>query len=220
MKKTYKVVKKVFDVLCWILVGLLVIFMLLSLNARLNNTIPTIFGYSVYRVSSGSMEPKLSVDDVILSKEVDDIMELKVGDIITYKGSGNTSGMLITHEVIVAPVEEDGVVKLQTQGIANEIPDDPIYADDVVSVYVKKLPILNKFYDFFFSMWGLVAIIGLIIFVFIDELIVMIRTISGNDKKPDDINEIIERLQAEKHSEGKNDVQDESDSGGNSDDEN
>lgn len=203
MKKTYKAIKKVFDVLCWILVGLLVVFMLLSLNARLNNSIPSIFGYSVYRVSSGSMEPELSVNDVILSKEVDDVMELKVGDIITYKGSGNTSGMLITHEVIVAPVEEDGVVKLQTQGIANEIPDDPIYADDVVSVYVKKLPILNKFYDFFFSMWGLVAIIGLIIFVFIDELIVMIRTISGNDKKPDDINEIIERLQSEKLSDSK-----------------
>ena len=205
MKKTYEAVKKVFDILCWVFIGLLVVFMVLTLNARLKDTIPTIFGYSVYRVSSGSMEPLLMIDDVILSKEVDDVMEIEVGDIITFKGSGNTSGMLITHEVIVAPTVENGVVKLQTKGIANEVADEPIYADDVVSKYIKKLTFLDVFYDVFFSMWGLIIIIGLILFVFVDELIVLIKTISGNDKQADDINEIIERLQAEKQSDNEND---------------
>ena len=188
MKKAFKVVKIIVDVLCWILIALLAVAMIMTLNARFTGSEPSIFGYSIYRVSSPSMEPELNVGDVILSKNIDDPMTLKVGDVVTYRGRGDMSGKLITHKIIVAPTEEDGKIMLQTQGVANNTPDDPIEAQRLVSVMITKLGFMNVFYDVFYSPWGLLIIIGLILIIFIDELIV----------EGDDINEIIDRLQREK----------------------
>lgn len=199
MKNTIKVIKKIFDVLSLVIIAVLVVSVVISFVAKINGTTPSVFGYSVYRVSSGSMEPELAIGDVILGKSVDDPKNIKVGDVVTYKGSGELSGMLITHKVIVAPYEENGEIMLQTKGVANEVPDSPIGADRVVSVVVTKIEFLDKFYNFFFSPWGLLTIIALIIIVFIDELIVLLKTITGNDKKPksQSIDDIIGKIQAE-----------------------
>ncbi len=200
MKKAIKIAKKIMDIFCWIIIALLIITVVLSVSARMSGTNPTIFGYSIYRVSSGSMEPELSIGDVILGKTVDNPMSINEGDIVTYKGKGSTSGMLITHEVIVAPYTENGKIVLQTKGLANPEPDPLVDADRLVSVMVTELSFLNVFYDVFFSPWGLVIILVLILFVFIDELIVFIKALTGtkSPKEGEDINEIIERLQAEK----------------------
>lgn len=200
MKAKLKRIFKIFrTVLCWICIALLILMVISLVTAKIKGMQPSIFGYSVYRVSSGSMEPELEVGDVILGKSVKDPMEIKVGDVVTYKGSGELSGMLITHKVIVAPAEEDGVIMLQTKGIANDIPDSPINADRVVSVVVCELEFLEYFYNFFFSPWGLLTIIALIILVFIDEVIAVIRNLTGNDVKREkkDINEIIGRIKSE-----------------------
>lgn len=196
LKKTFRIIRSVF---CWVCITLLVVAIVTVVLAKINGTNPSILGYSIYRVSSGSMSPELEVGDVILGKAVDDPMNIKVGDVVTYEGRGELSGMLITHKVIVAPYEEEGVLKLQTQGVANEIPDNPINVDRVVSVFVTKVGFLSVFYDYFFSPWGLLTVIALIILVFIDELIVMVKTIAGydNKKKPQSIDEIIGRIQNE-----------------------
>lgn len=199
MKKVLKIGKKIFDVLSWVIIVVLVITVIASLVSRINNSNPSLFGYSIYRVASGSMSPELEIGDVILGKSVDDPMEIEVGDVVTFEGKGELSGKLVTHKVIVAPHEEDVVIKLQTKGVANEIPDSPITADRIVSLVVTKVEFLTAFYDYFFSPLGLLTAIGLIILVFIDELIVMIKTIAGydNKKKPQSIDEIIGRIQNE-----------------------
>lgn len=199
MRKALKIGKKIFDILSWILIAVLVLTVIFTVVSRINNSTPSLFGYSIYRVSSGSMSPELEVGDVILGKAVDDPMEITVGDIVTYEGRGELSGKLITHKVIVAPHEEEGIIKLQTKGVANEIPDSPINVDRVVSVVITKVEFLTAFYDFFFSPWGLLTAIALIILVFIDELIIMAKTIAGFDKtqKPKSIDEIIDRMQNE-----------------------
>jgi len=199
MKKAVKIGKKIFDILCWIIIAVLVITVVMSVISRFKGTNPTVFGYSVYRVSSGSMSPELEVGDVILSKAVDDPMDIKVGDIVTYKGSGELTGMLITHKVIVAPEEVEGEIMLQTKGVANEIADTPINADRLVSVFICRVEILEAFYNFFFSPWGLLIIIALIILIFIDEVIAIIKSITGNTSKAEkkDINDIINRIKIE-----------------------
>ncbi len=199
MKKALKIGKSILDVLCWVLIAVLAISIVSSFVARLKGTNPTFFGYSVFRVASGSMEPELKVGDVILSKTVSDPMDIQVGDVVTYKGSGMMTGSLITHEVIVAPTHEDGRLMLQTKGIANDIPDEPIEADRVVSVMICKLTFLNAFYSFFFSSGGLLTIIALVLFIFIDELIVFVKTAMGHKspKESKNIDDIIGRLQTE-----------------------
>ncbi len=203
MKKALKVFKKIFDILCWIVIAVLVVSVAMSVISRFKGTNPSIFGYSVYRVSSGSMEPELEIGDVILGKAVKDPMDIKVGDVVTYKGSGELSGKLITHKVIVAPEEVEGIIILQTKGVANEVADAPINADRIVSVVVCEIEFLAAFYNFFFSPWGLLTIIGLIIIVFIDEVVSIIKNVSGNDVKREkkDINDIIGRIKSENEDE-------------------
>lgn len=196
LKKVFRIFR---TVLCWLCIALLLIVVISLVTAKIQGSYPSVFGYSIYRVSSGSMSPELEVGDVILGKSVSDPMDIKVGDVVTYKGSGELSGMLITHKVIVAPEEVDGVLTLQTKGIANEIPDSPISAERVVSVVVCEVEFLAAFYNFFFSPWGLLTVIALIILVFIDEVIAIIRNLTGNDIKTEkkDINEIIGRIKSE-----------------------
>lgn len=206
MKKAVKIAKTIFDILCWILIIVLVLSVITSVISKFNGATPSFFGYSILRVSSGSMEPELEVGDVIISKSFDDPMNIKVGDIVTYKGSGELSGMLITHEVIVAPENIDGEVMLQTKGTANDVPDAPINADRVVSVYICEVEFLRVFFNYFFSPWGLLTIIALIVLIFIDEVIALIKNLTGNTSKPKakNIDEIIGRIQKEADESGKN----------------
>ena len=201
MRKIVKVIKKIINVICWMMVIVFAFAICLSLVSRINGTTPSLFGYSIYRVSSGSMQPELEIGDVILDVEYTETTELEVGDIITYRGMDELKGMMITHQIIKAPYTEDAKTYIQTKGTANPIPDPPITLDRVESVMVCELSFLNTFYDIFFSPWGFLLIVGLLIIIFVDEIINIVKIASGNDKDVkhvDDINDIIERLQNEK----------------------
>lgn len=200
MKKRFKVIKGIVNVLCWILVVIIVLTVALSLITRINGETPSVFGYSIFRVSSGSMEPELMVGDIILDKTVDNPEELKVGDVITFK-SNDYGDLLVTHKIIKAPYDENGKLMLQTKGIANEVEDKPISVDNVKGIMICKVDYLDTIYDIFLSPWGLLILIALIVIIFFDEIITIVKILTNNDKsakEADDINEIIERLQAEK----------------------
>lgn len=77
-------------VLCVIL--LLNVWLLVQQKVLKKET-PEIFGYSQYIVTSGSMEPKFSVGDLVLVKKQD---RYQLGDIVTFRDSG---GALVTHRI-------------------------------------------------------------------------------------------------------------------------
>lgn len=200
MKKRFKVIKGIVNVLCWILVVIIVLTVALSLITRINGETPSVFGYSIFRVSSGSMEPELMVGDIILDKAVENPENLKVGDVITFK-SNDYGDMLVTHKVIKAPYEENEKLMLQTKGIANDLADKPISVDNVKGIMICKVDYLDTVYNIFLSPWGLLILIALIVIIFFDEIITIVKILTNNDKSvkdADDINEIIDRLQAEK----------------------
>lgn len=110
------------------------------------------------------------VGDVILTKEVDDVNSLAVGDVITYKGTiGEYADMLITHQIVKAPYEENGTTYVVTKGIANDIEDQPVEASRISSKLVCKIPFLDWLYSFFLTPWGLLVAILLIIVAFAGE---------------------------------------------------
>lgn len=202
MKRTgiLKVLNIIKNVICWTLIVCLVSMLIIFFIARTSGETPSVFGYSILRVSSGSMEPELMVGDVIIDKKIEDYSDIKKGDVVTFYGSGNLSGMLVTHKVIKAPYYENGVLMIQTRGIANEIADEPILATAVTGTMVCKVPFLNTAFNVFLSPWGLIILIGLIALVFFDEIIVIVKILTGNfePEKREDINDIIDRLQVEK----------------------
>lgn len=200
MKRVFKIAKRVLDVVSIFLIAVMVLTIVISMVSRINGNAPSFFGYTIYRVASGSMEPELMVGDVILDKDVKDPLELKVDDIITFMGSGELDGVYVTHKIIKAPYDDGTGFMLQTQGVANELADEPIPVEKVKGIFVCKVPFLDAVYNVFLSPWGLLIIIGLIIFIFFGEIINLVRAITGNINDGDDgedINEIIARVQRE-----------------------
>lgn len=78
--------------------------------------LPKLLGYSLYIISSGSMEPKYKIGSIIYVKEVEE-KNIKEGDIITF----NSENTIITHRV--KSIENN---IYYTQGDANNIGDGGI----------------------------------------------------------------------------------------------
>ncbi len=133
-----------------------------------------IFGYSVYRVSSGSMEPTLSVGDVILSKKIN-ANTLEIGDIITYNGSeGSYAGKTITHQIVDIEVT-NGERVFTTKGISSPLNDPVVYESQILGIMVCEIPLVGVVYNFFMTPYGLAAVILLILLAFSNEIITLYK---------------------------------------------
>lgn len=174
-----KNIKNIFSAIILLVTFILVIMLVFT---RISGETPEIFGYQLLRVSTSSMEPRLEVGDIILSKEIDNITAVKQGDIITYNGEfGDYAGKTITHEVVVAPHLSDGTYYLQTKGTANDYPDPEIREDQLIGSMVCSLSVLSMIYDFFMTPWGLIAILGFLAVLFINEIFALRQLVKENE---------------------------------------
>lgn len=114
---------------------LVLLGILLGLNVYLanaqnlaGNKLPMPFGFGVAVVLSGSMEPTLRVNDVIIVRKAE---SYEVGDIVVY----DSGRELIVHKII----EKNGDT-FTTQGEANNTADDPIRAEVVKGKVVFTIP--------------------------------------------------------------------------------
>lgn len=197
VRKALITIKNVF---CWTVIAIFAFILVSFLLTRISGGVPTIFGYTFQRVSSGSMEPVLSVGDIILSKEISSPDEITVNDIVSFKGDARFSYHMVTHRVIAMPeISESGETFIITKGDANDIADGEIPIDSVKYIYICKLGFFNAVYSLFLSPWGLIIFIGLLLFIFFDELLNVVRIVSGNypDEEEESIAEIMERIQRE-----------------------
>ncbi|PYG87096.1 signal peptidase [Ruminiclostridium sufflavum DSM 19573] len=119
----------------------LAVFLLLTstlvsvLLTRYSGATPSIFGYQLYTVQSGSMSPTLPIGSIILSKKTDDAAALKAGDIVTF----SLNGAVVTHRII--EVINDNGIKYRTKG---DNPDNTadielLSPDNVKAIFVMKL---------------------------------------------------------------------------------
>lgn len=170
MKEKKSPLGKILNILLTVVIIVLAAVIALTIFVRITGNNPTLFGYSIFRVSTGSMEPDLMVGDVILIHEVDDVNSLQVGDVITYRGTiGEYANMMITHQIVKAPYEENGTTYVVTKGVANDIEDKPVSVDKITGKLVCKIPFLDMIYSFFLTPWGLLTAILLILLAFAGE---------------------------------------------------
>ena len=113
----------------------------------------SLFGFRLYKVGSGSMEPYLKVNDVILIKDSDDY---KIRDTVTFKNNDE----YITHRIVSINGNE-----IITRGDANNTDDGPITKDKIVGKLIYKFHIISfiSFMIYKPVAWILVFVIGFII---------------------------------------------------------
>ncbi len=139
-KKILSAVKISLGVIWWLFVSLLAIILINIFSAKMSGRVPSVFGYSVMNIVSGSMEDEIPKDSYILIKRIDPA-EVKKDDIICFYSTDPVIyGLPNTHRVAEEPIFKDGSYYFVTRGDANSV-DDKVLAegDKLIGIYVKNL---------------------------------------------------------------------------------
>ncbi len=141
-------VKTVLGILWWVFLILLVLVLVRVIGAKMRGEVPTVGGYAVMRVVSGSMEPKIPVGMYILVQSCDPA-DVAAGDVISFYSDEQTiQGLPNTHRVNVVKDDGDGTLSYETQGDANAIPDKvDARGERLIGKYVCNLTALSAFAD-------------------------------------------------------------------------
>lgn len=119
---------------------------------------PDILGFSFYIILSGSMEPELKIEDVVIVYKYIDIKEQ---DIITFK----SNNVLTTHRVIEIK-ESDGSKKYITKGDNNNVKDsEEITKEQIVGKVIYTIPKIGYIVLFIQSPYGIIMLIILFLLI-------------------------------------------------------
>ena len=122
-----KVLKTLGQVVLFVILIFFILLNILSMNNK------SFFGFRIYRVISGSMQPALQIGDVIIIKKANNYAEK---DIITYDNGLTT----ITHRI--KSINGDEII---TEGDANDAPDKPITKDRILGKYFFRISTFSVF---------------------------------------------------------------------------
>lgn len=175
--------KKICKIFSTALFVMLMITTVLLVGIKFMGESQSFFGYNVYYVLTGSMEPEIMSGDIIFSKSVEDASELKVGDVITYEGRvGSVKDKSITHKIIEIR-DENGELIFVTQGVANPAADPPITSEQIVSKMIGKSSFLGGIVSVVNSRYGFLLIIILPLAAFLTSEVVSLVKVYKESKE-------------------------------------
>ena len=142
-RKILKILKKIVDVIGYVVLAILVIMTAFVLISNARGEAPFFGKYSVLFVLTDSMEPAIPERSSILVEKTDP-NTLNVGDIIVFISDDPAiKGMRNTHRIVA--INEDHT-QFTTQGDHNSMIDDyPVSAGAIVGKHVRNLPIVTRF---------------------------------------------------------------------------
>ena len=135
-------IKRILVKLIYILVLPIIIWNLAIIIQTLQNPneTPSVFGIKIFCIISGSMEPNISINDLVIIKEVPQ-NEINSKDIISFTVNGET----ITHRIENISIDESGGLVYTTKGDANNIEDEnKIKFENIEGKYIGKIPKIGK----------------------------------------------------------------------------
>ena len=134
-KKTnpLKIIGKLFNIVIWILIIVMLGILLLTVLSKRTD----VFGYRLYTIMSGSMEPTIHVRDAVITQAIDDPQN---GDVIAYE-NGNA---ITVHRIIKVYTEGENRL-YETKGDNNNSKDDGlVQKTQIKGKVVARLPILGR----------------------------------------------------------------------------
>lgn len=150
MKNSVKsVLRTLLLILCGGILGINVY--LINANNLLGNRLPMPFGYGAAVVLSGSMEPALSIDDMIIVRQQE---EYALEDIVVFQDGDS----LVVHRIVGV----DGDL-ITTQGDANNVSDGAIPKSSVRGKVILSIPYVGILLSLLKTPVGIFCVIALAI---------------------------------------------------------
>ena len=176
--KTKKIIQNVIRVLLLFIISLIIGITVYSVNAKSlrGDQMPMPFGIGISVVLTGSMEPTISTNDLIIVRETNDY---EVNDIVVFQDHSS----LVVHKII--RIEGDQIV---TKGDANDTEDSPISVKQIKGEVVSIIPFFGLMVKFIKSPIGIVLILA--------GAIVLLRLSYKKEKeeKDSDLNKIKDEI--------------------------
>jgi len=173
--------KKVLSIILIVLIFILLLFNIVSIFEF------SFFGFRIFKVATGSMEPTLTINSIIVVKKTDD---LNIGDIITFQDSRGYT----THRIV--EMNEDSIT---TRGDANNVKDTPITREAVIGKVLIYFNIFG-FLGYLLKnpvMWFLLLLIGLLVIFIIPVKIPHLKKVNVKENI-EEIEKIVEKEAEEK----------------------
>lgn len=138
-----------------------------ALNAShlAGNAVPMPFGFGASVVLSGSMEPALSVGDLLIIQEQD---AYETGDIVVYQ----SGAMPVVHRIVDISGET-----VTTRGDANNVNDAPVSAAAIKGEVIAVIPLIG------YLIWALKTPLGIAVTLAAAVLLVEMSFRSGKAEK-------------------------------------
>ena len=166
-----KVTKKIFK---YIMLNVLIILFIINLILSFEEN-THIFGIYMFNIVSGSMEPTLEIEDVVVVQKCEP-SQLQIGDIITFQQDGRT----ISHRILDV-TEEKGTIIFETKGDNNQIPDpDKVDAGQVYGKVLFSIKKIGKVVNYIQNVRGFINVAILAVIVYI---LVSLRDKQKNSRK-------------------------------------
>ena len=156
MSKVKKKLKTVGRIVLLGVISLIIGLGVYSWNAKTltGNAMPMPFGVGMSVVLSGSMEPELSVNDLVIVCKADGY---EIGDTVVYQDGS----ALVVHQIISKDGDE-----VVTKGLANNTADHPITVSDIKGKAVAHIPLVGAIVRFLKTSMGTVLLIIAAILLF------------------------------------------------------
>ena len=148
-------IKSIIRISVLILLAIIIGVSVYSMNASMlgGNALPMPFGFGMTVVLSGSMEPELSVDDLLIVAPAD---TYEVGDVVVFQ----TQRTAVVHRIV--SINGDEII---TRGDANTSDDEPITKANIKGRVVCAIPFVGLIINFIKTPVGTILLIGLAVWL-------------------------------------------------------
>ena len=179
-----RVMKTAGRIAVFLLIALLIAFNVLMINAKfiLHQQLPMIGNVGFAVVLSGSMQPTLNVNDLIIVAGPD---SYEPGDVVTFTDNSND---LVTHRLVSIDTDTKTMV---TKGDANNTTDVPLSTDRLKGKVVAVLPYFGVVLNVIQNPAFVIAAVGVMLFLLERSYRKQKRlNAEENDKLRDEINRL------------------------------